>query len=237
MNRTISFVKEDSKELIANHSQFEITQKSGILIQTLEGHTNSVNCIEQIEDFSKIITCSGDESIKIWSAKSGDCLKTLTGHTGFITSLTISSDKKLLISGSLDEAVKVWNIENDFECVQTLQQEDLIWSLCLLPNDILLCGLDNGIITKLSLNNFTEIDSFKAHRSYIWDIKHVPSSSQIVSCSGDKNIHLWNLDTNECVRSFTGHGDQVKCLEISFDRSKLYSGGLDKTFRVWDFAS
>ena len=48
---------------------------------------------------------------------------------------------------------------------------------------------------------------------------------------------MWNLDTNECVRTFTGHGDQVKCLEISFDRSKLYSGGLDKTFRVWDLAS
>ncbi len=29
----------------------------------------------------------------------------------------------------------------------------------------------------------------------------------------------------------------VNCLEISFDKSNLYSGGNDKTLRVWDISS
>ena len=58
MNKTISFVEEDSEQLgylIVNHKfdQFEITQESGKTVKIFKGHTKSVNCIEQIEDFAK----------------------------------------------------------------------------------------------------------------------------------------------------------------------------------------
>jgi WD40 repeat protein len=242
MNKTISFVEEESEQLghlIINQrfDQFEITEESGKLMKTFKGHTDQVYCIKQIEDFSKILTCSDDFTIKIWSTESGECLKTLTGHTRSVTSLIISNDKEYLISGSYDETVKVWNIQNDFECVQTLEQEESVRSLCLLPNNILVCGLVNGTIIKFNLNDFTKLDSFRAHESAINDIKHV-SSSKIVSCSWeDKNIKLWNLESNECLRTFFGHLGGVDCLEISFDKSKLYSGSRDRTFRIWDISS
>ena len=70
----------------------------------------------------------------------------------------------------------------------------------------------------------------------IWDLKHI-SSSQIVSCSLDKKIKLWNLETNECLRTFNGHTQAVRSLEISFDKSNLYSGSSDKTLRVWVISS
>jgi WD40 repeat protein len=156
MNQKILFESKDSKEF----GELIVTQKFNYF-QLAEGYgqfvkmfTNRATCIEQIEDFSKIITCSHDSTIKIWSTESGECLKTLTGHNFWIESLVISKDKKHLISGSCDKSVKVWNIENDFECVQTLQQEDDVWSLCLLPNNILVCGLYNGSITKWNLNNY-----------------------------------------------------------------------------------
>jgi WD40 repeat protein len=267
MNKTISFVEEDSTEfghLIVNHKfdQFEITKESSKLLKIFQGHTSCVYCIEQIEDFSKIISCSSDNYIKIWSTESGECLKTLTGHTQCVESLIISNDRKHIISGSHDKTIKVWdieknfeyvqtlqqeyyvwslcllpnNIQNDFECVQTLQQEDGVMSLCLLPNNILVCGLSNGTITKWNLNNFTKIDSFKAHESHIWDLKHV-SSFQIVSCSQDKKINLWNFETNEYLRTFVGHTKGIRRLEVSFDKSKLYSGSADKSLRVWDISS
>ncbi len=86
------------------------------------------------------------------------------------------------------------------------------------------------------MNDFTKIDIFKAHENLIWNLKHV-SSSQIVSYSQDKNIKLWNLETNEFLRTFSGHTDRVRCLEISFDKSKLYSGSDDETLRVWDIST
>jgi WD40 repeat protein len=112
-----------------------------------------------------------------------------------------------------------------------LQQEDFVINMCLLSNNILVCAFYNGSISKWNLNSFTKIGSFKAHDRYIYEIKNV-SSSQIASCSDDKTIKLWNLEKNECFKTFTGHTNEVRCLEISFDVSKLYSGSFDKTLRV-----
>ena len=229
MNKMIEFEAKDSKEFGQLKITLNFNLEFGLLIKSFEGHTSAVTCIEQIEDFSKFITSSDDHSIKIWSTESGKCLKTLTGHTSSVWSLIVSDDKKYLISGSRDKTIKVWNIENDFECVQTLQQEHGVVSLCLLPNNILVCGLYNGTITKWNLNSFTKIDSFKAHEYDILDLKHV-LSSQIVSCSYDRKIKLWNLETNECLRTFTGHTYKVTCLEVSSDKSKLYSGSLDDSY-------
>ena len=50
-------------------------------------------------------------------------------------------------------------------------------------------------------------------------------------------IKLWNLETNECLRTFNGHTQAVRSLEISFDKSNLYSGSSDKTLRVWKIST
>ncbi len=120
-------------------------------------------------------------------------------------------------------------------CSNIKQQDDGIRRLCILPNNFLVCGLYDGTITKWNMNNFTKIDSFKAHGYSINDLKHV-LSSQIVSCSDDNHIKLWDLETNGCLRTFTGHSHFVNCLEISFDKSKLYSGHWD-ILRIWEITS
>jgi hypothetical protein len=194
-------------------------------------------CIEQIEDSDRIITCGGkSKEIRIWSTISGYPIKSLWGHTNKVTRLVISNDKKYFISGSLDGTLGVWYFNNDFQFSKFLYQKTGVMRLCLLPNNILVCGLADGKIAKWNLNNFTKIDSFKAHKEAILGHKHV-SSSQVVSCSISRTIKLWNIETNECLRTFCRHRDKVNCIEVSADGSKLYSGSMDKSVRVWDISS
>jgi hypothetical protein len=53
------------------------------------GHTDRVCCIQQIDNFAKIVTSSLDKSIRIWSTESGNCLRTLKG-----TVFAISDDQR-----------------------------------------------------------------------------------------------------------------------------------------------
>ncbi len=46
-------------------------------LQTLEGHSNSVNSVAFSHDSARLASASYDKTVKIWDASSGECLQTL----------------------------------------------------------------------------------------------------------------------------------------------------------------
>ena len=80
-------------------------------LKTLKGHKYSVNSVSYSPDGTKIISGSGDETVKIWDANTGQCLKTLMGHLDGVTSVVYSPDGTKIISGSYDNTIKIWGEE------------------------------------------------------------------------------------------------------------------------------
>ncbi|KAF2200698.1 NACHT-domain-containing protein, partial [Delitschia confertaspora ATCC 74209] len=50
-------------------------------LQTLEGHSSSVNSVAFSHDSTRLASVSNDRTVKIWDPSSGDCLQTLEGHS------------------------------------------------------------------------------------------------------------------------------------------------------------
>jgi WD40 repeat protein len=50
----------------------------------------------------------------------------------------------------------------------------------------------------------------------------------------DKQVHLWTLSTNKCLRSFEGHTKEVTSVAISDDERSAVSGSSDSTLRLWE---
>jgi WD40 repeat protein len=57
-------------------------------------------------------------------------------------------------------------------------------------------------------------------------------NGQLVSCSRDKTIRFWDLQTGKTVKTLTGHSDYVRCLLLLAD-DRIVSGSDDHTMRVW----
>ena len=89
-------------------------------LKTLEGHSYDVNSVAYSPDSTKIISGSGDNTIKIWDANTGECLKTLEGHSYGVYSVAYSPDGTKIISGSHDKTIKIWDA-NTGECLKTLE--------------------------------------------------------------------------------------------------------------------
>ncbi|KAK3948488.1 WD40-repeat-containing domain protein [Pseudoneurospora amorphoporcata] len=51
--------------------------------------------------------------------------------------------------------------------------------------------------------------------------------------SYDATIKIWNIETEECIRTLVGHTAGIRALQ--FDDSKLISGSLDHTIKVWNW--
>lgn len=88
-----------------------------------------------------IITCSNDESLKMWSADL-EPIQTMLGHTAFVFTVK-SSRLGFYASGGEDKTLKIWQEDR---CVQDIQQPCSIWSVVFDENsDILVAGSDGFI--------------------------------------------------------------------------------------------
>jgi len=67
----------------------------------------------------------------------------------------------------------------------------------------------------------------------------VDSSIQNIfySCYSDGTVGIWDLNSGKQVKSLSGHTAAASCIEVSPDGSKLITGSLDSTMRIWDIGS
>lgn len=88
---------------------------TGKLVETFEGHTDSVYSIAFSPDGKSLASGSLDKTLKLWEVNSGArntrsrCISTLTGHRDYVLSVAFSPEGKWLISGSKDRSIQFWD--------------------------------------------------------------------------------------------------------------------------------
>jgi WD40 repeat protein len=94
---------------------------SGEMLHILLGHTACVTAIKFVDQLDRIVTCSVDTQIKIWTGGTADCLFTIQAHTGPIKHC-ISTEVEgypVVITASDDSTIRLWNVENS-ACLRVL---------------------------------------------------------------------------------------------------------------------
>ncbi|KAL0489037.1 E3 ubiquitin-protein ligase [Acrasis kona] len=60
-------------------------------------------------------------------------------------------------------------------------------------------------------------------------------NNEVWSCSVDKTICQWDIETQDCLKVFSGHRKAVTC--FTFVDNMMFSGSFDRTARAWDIDS
>ena len=152
------------------------------LLNSYEQHSDEINGLNTFdlkqENNSELISCSEDQSIKIWSIdnKNNYQLKvtnTFKGHSNvvgrvyyFSANIQLNS-KKYILSCSLDSALKLWNIYDENN-----------------PNIKTYEGHTNAVICAKIL--FTDYQK---------------TAGTIYTCSYDKTMKVWDLISTNCLKT------------------------------------
>ena len=198
---------------------------------------NNTTLVKHEKHFTKVFSCSQDETIKIWSLETNECIQTLKGHELTVNCVTILPNGNLL-SFSDDRKYKIWDLDKS-ECIKTMEVDGFVLSLKILSNSRLATGSFHEIkIWSLndmecikSINTHTKSDS-KCDRPFISGFVEMPNGNLITSCY-DKMIKVWNLNEGKCLKSIVGHNDQINYI-ILLKNGQLATCSDDKTIKIWD---
>jgi tetratricopeptide (TPR) repeat protein len=67
-------------------------------------------------------------------------------------------------------------------------------------------------------------------------VTFIPDDRTVVSGGEDDTVRLWDLDTKNPIRTFTGHAKPVCALAVSRDGTIILSGDETGTIRKWDLS-
>ena len=83
----------------------------------------------------------------------------------------------------------------------------------------------------------TFVCSYRQHSESVRSLSWSPDSTQIVSVSGDKMVHVWDAMTGRNLRLYQDIAESVRLVAWYTGGMRLATAGSDASVRVWDMAT
>jgi WD40 repeat protein len=165
---------------------------------------------------------------------------TLEGHQLWVLCVATSGDGTIIVSGGYDGTLKVWGKDKRV-CNFTVTKAHGGQAVTVIDirgdGTVLVSGGGDGSTKVWGLVHGqapTEQRTLTGHTDWVHCVKISPDGTKIASCSRDRTVRIWSVQTGEELQTLRGHEGWVRCVAWSPDSRLVASGGDDKTVRVWD---
>ncbi len=182
---------------------------SGRQLVICKGHKHWTWAVAFSPDGQFLASASDDYLVKLWDAHTGECLKTFVGHTYSVNAIAFSPDGQSIATSSQDATIRLWNLQASADLSQAIAFNSR-----------------SGVV-----NDSVQL---VGHQGRVWSVAFSPDGQTLASSSEDQTIKLWDLSTDQCLKTLTGHQGWVKSIAFSPNGKLLASGSFDHTIKVWD---
>lgn len=99
-------------------------------------------------------------------------------------------------------------------------------------------GENNKGVVMYSMFDGSVVTNMTAmHTNYILQLLVTSDSKQVITCSKDKKIKIWDWIKGSLTTTLMRHEDSVESIKLSPDETILFSAGLDKKIILWSMLS
>ncbi|HEY9641885.1 MAG TPA: AAA-like domain-containing protein [Coleofasciculaceae cyanobacterium] len=201
----------------------------------LRRHQDSVYSVAFNPDGWRIVSGSGDKTVRLWNLQGQPIGQPFQGHQDYVTSVAFSLDGQKIVSGSRDKTVRLWNLQSQPIGQPFQGHQDYVTSVAFSPDgQKIVSGSIDNTVRLWNLQGQPIGQPFQGHQSYVYSVAFSPDGQKIVSGSVDKTVRLWNLQSQPIDQLFRGHQGYLTSVAFSPDGQKIVSGSRDKTVRLWN---
>jgi WD40 repeat protein len=162
---------------------------------------------------------------------------TLEKEYDWVLCVAMSEDSNLIVSGVYGQNMHVWCAHTGKHMCTVQAHNDGVRCVDFKGKSLLVSGGGDRTIKVWELGDGTNpmlLYTVWGHTDVVFDTKFSRDGMKIASCSGDKTIMIWNVQTSQQLLTLRGHDDCVWSVAWSSDSRLIASGGEDKTIRIWD---
>jgi WD40 repeat protein len=207
-------------------------------VQTLSGHSNSVQGLAFAPDGSRLASSSWDGTVRVWDVESGRCLHRLEGHTERVQCHAWSPDGRTIASAGFDHTIRLWDAESG-NCRTVLQGHTApVYSIAFMPDSSrLLSGSEDRTLRVWDVEGGQCVRIIQGYAVALYDVAWSPNGQRLASVGTDMLVTLWDVAGETLPRALRGHRWVVHGVAWSPDGRLLASAGWDNALRLWDPAT
>ncbi|OAX42703.1 WD40 repeat-like protein [Rhizopogon vinicolor AM-OR11-026] len=193
-------------------------------VQVFEDHESTVLAVAVFPDGRRMVTSSGDKTLRLWDLKDGTVLKKMEGHrSDWVRAVAVSKDGRLIASGDFSGELIVWHGDSG--------EQRVVQPIKAHPHGRIMSldfSIDGAILASGASDNTTKL----------WS-----TETEHLAIATDKDIQIWNSSRRECIANFNTHAAtspaRIYSLAWTPDGTRLFSGGSgnDPTIREWDLST
>ncbi|KAJ2796373.1 hypothetical protein H4S07_006239, partial [Coemansia furcata] len=190
---------------------------------------SKISCLSFNPYIKSQLACSDyDGTVSLWDVStSGAPLLNLGEHEKRTWSVDFSHvDPTRLCSGSDDGKVKIWTT-NKRSSVMTIEGKANVCCVRFNPlhGNILIFGSADHNVHCFDLRMPKQpLSVLRGHRKAVSYTRFL-SPDEIISASTDSSLKLWNMRTQECVRTFSGHTNEKNFVGLTTSGSEWIACG------------
>ena len=206
-------------------------------LHTIQEYVNMIHGVDLSPDGRFLACGSDDREVRLWDFRSGELVSGLSGHQSRVHCVLFSPDGRYLAASSRDRLVRVWEIPSGEERYQLLTDgvpyHALAWSF---DGQWLATGDTAGTMALWNILTGYRQQTFN-HETRVCSVAFHPNGQHIAVACSDQKIYVWETcDGGNCIRTLSGHTNEIWAMAYSPDGHFLVSGSDDCTVRFWDVA-
>jgi WD40 repeat protein len=199
---------------------------SGALLLTID-QPSGVSDADFSPDGRMIVTAAFDDAVRLWDAETGALLRELPGYVQAFVAFT-PDGRYLLVSGG-EEGTSVWDVAS----WEQVREFPVGGFMAVSPDgrSVATSGPDHMVVWEVETGR--ELTRIGSEPIYYFPA-FSPDGTELLTGTNEHTAVLWDIQTGERLRTFTGHTQGVLEVAFSSDGRYVLTSGEDRTARLWE---